>query len=447
MGDVIQKKLTRYSIGLFAICVLFLLGMAVLFLGFRRGSMEERQIRIELNGLLTNLGKNGLQQLPESPFPYTVFGMDETVLWDSTGNYKKGEKVELSTLGGVERYMVPVKMNRQTQVLLIADLSELDAGESQKFVVSLVLWIGTGTCIFFFLLRRICRLMRRDFWEPLKQLQEGTGKILAGNYEQTVFYDYKGQIGQLCHDFEKMRDSLCDSKKREQQMREKERILYASLSHDLKTPLAIIQGYLEEISYDVVTTRAEIREVTGLCLSKIQGIGRLTDDILAHSKTELGQLPIVCQEVYADQYFGKILKEQEADAEAAGYELSYELPPQVLLSLDPDRIAEVMQNLIGNAVKYSGSDLKISISFFMEEAKPRMLVVMVKDNGIGIEAADLPFVFDLFYRGNKARTQDTPGSGLGLHITRYLVEQHGGRIECDSIAGMGTTMSFSLPVI
>lgn len=447
MGDVIRRKLMFYSIGLFAVCVLLLLAMGSLFLAFHDDAMEERQIRIGLNGLLTKLEEGGVKQLSKEPFPYTIFGMDEMVLWDTTGKYREGEKVELDTLGGTKRYVVPVKMNGKTQVLLMADCSDVDTGMHRKLVVSIICLLVTGMLVFLFLLKRVYRMLERDFWEPLKQLQESTRKILAGNYQQTVFYDYKGQIGQLCHDFEKMRDSLSDSKKREQQMKEKERILYASLSHDLKTPLAIIQGYMEEIAYNVVTTGTEIKEVTELCLSKIQGIIRLTDDILAHSKAELGQLSIVHKEVYARQYFGKILQEQEADAEAAGYELFYELPPQVLLSLDPDRIAEVMQNLIGNAVKYRRKDLKISISFFMEETKPRMLIVEVKDNGIGIEAADLPFVFDLFYRGNKARTQDIPGSGLGLHITRYIVEQHGGRIECDSIVGVGTTMSFSLPVL
>lgn len=446
MGDVIRKRLRHHYFALWTACVLFLAVIGSLFFVFREGTVEERQVRIEINGLLVRLEENGIAELPESRYPYTIFGMDGTVLCDTTEKYRQGELVELDTLGGMAKYMVPVQLKKQTQALLILDLSESSQGGSGMLLSAIAVTVVAGMLVFALLLGRAGRMMKRDFWEPLGQLRESTEKILAGDYEQPVVYDYKGEIGHLCHDFEKMRDFLCASRKREQQMKEKERVLYASLSHDLKTPLAIVQGYLEEISYDVVTTEEEIKEAAGLCLSKIQGIGRLTDDILAHSKAELGQLSIIRKEVYADQYFGTLLKEYEKDAKAAGYELSYELPPRVLLALDPDRIAEVLQNLIGNAVKYSGKGLKLEVFFFMEETAKRMLIVVVKDNGNGIEAADLPFVFDLFYRGNKARTQDIPGSGLGLHITKYIVEQHGGHIECDSIAGVGTTMSFSLPV-
>ena len=117
--------------------------------------------------------------------------------------------------------------------------------------------------------------------------------------------------------------------------------------------------------------------------------------------------------------------------------------------IDPDRIAPAGQNIVSNSVKYGGNHLQIEVEFeILEQEKERkILIVSIRDNGKGIEATDLPFVFDLFYRGNKARTQNIPGSGMGLNIAKYIVEKHGGNMECDSIVGLGTTVSFSIPIL
>ena len=162
----------------------------------------------------------------------------------------------------------------------------------------------------------------------------------------------------------------------------------------------------------------------------------------------MNQLQIQRRETYADAFFEELFREYQQEAQALRYQFSYELPPKVLILMDADRIAQVVQNIVGNAVKYGKeNDCKIRVAFEILEQENRILIVSISDNGKGIAAVDLPFIFDLFYRGDKARTQNIPGAGMGLNISKYIVEQHGGTIECDSVVGIGTTISFSLPIM
>jgi signal transduction histidine kinase len=243
-----------------------------------------------------------------------------------------------------------------------------------------------------------------------------------------------------------MREELEESSSRETQLREKIYVMYASISHDLKTPLATMDGYLEGILYDVVQEPKDIKEYVNRILEKSCVLNKMIDDILEHSKAELNQLSIVKQEVYARDYFEHLLGRYQSEVQQRGLRLSYQLPENVIILLDTNRIAEVFENLIGNSIKYGGESVELEVTFDLQLDTEQILLTYIKDNGPGIDEEDLPFIFDMFYRGNRARTQDIPGSGLGLHISKYIIEQHGGRIECDSIIGIGTTMAFSLPL-
>lgn len=117
--------------------------------------------------------------------------------------------------------------------------------------------------------------------------------------------------------------------------------------------------------------------------------------------------------------------------------------PNVLLKVDKKRISEVIYNLVSNSIKYSKESSEISVYF---EVTSNYLKVYVKDTGRGIASSDVPYIFNKFYRGEKSRNQNIPGSGLGLLISKYIVEAHGGFIECTGSLSKGTTMCFSLPI-
>lgn len=453
MGDVIRKKLLCYDVASLLLALLlfvFLFSAAYYNISYQG---DERDIRVKMNQLLVCLQEEQNEamkissEIREADFPYCVFDDGGRVIAATMKGFTVGEKFDLSIIGTNRYYMAPIVRGKEMAGLLLVDSSS----ERQKTLEEL---LGVEIGISLLLLVAIClvryrayRVMKKDIWSPINEIHKSTRSILNGNFEESIRYDYSGEIGTLCHDFEKMRDEIRDGAIREQQSREKERVLYASISHDLKTPLAIITGYLEQILYGVVNTREQILETAEHALTKVKVLNKLTEDILEHSKAQMNQLQMQKREFYADAFFKELLEEYRQEALSQEYQLTYELPPKVLILIDPDRIAQVVQNIVSNAVKYRKDRCEIQVSFEVMEQEKRILVISISDNGTGIEAADIPFVFDLFYRGNKARTQNVPGSGIGLNISKYIVEQHGGTMECDSVVGVGTTISFSIPIL
>lgn len=454
MGDVIRKKIFCYE--MVSILLTLLLCSFLLFAVYYHSNYQgdERDIRVRMNQLLAFWQQEEYEtmEIPadkrQADLPYCIFDQKGSVVISTMKKYLVGEKYDLNIIGTNQYYMVPIVREEKMEGLLL-----VDPADERQAVLEGVMRIEIGISLLLFggiCLTRysIHRIMKKDIWHPIEEIHKSTRSILNGNYGENILYDYRGEIGMLCHDFEKMRDEIYAGAVREQQSREKERVLYASISHDLKTPLAIIIGYMEQILYGVVSSKEQIMETTKHTLVKARVINKLIEDILEHSKAQMNQLQIQKREIYADTYFEELLGEYRQEAKCLNYQFSYELPPKVLILIDTDRIAQVVQNVVGNAVKYGKEkDCKIQVSFEIMEQENRIFVVNISDNGKGIDAADLPFVFDLFYRGNKARTQNVPGSGMGLHISKYIVEQHGGTMECDSVMGMGTTVSFSLPIM
>lgn len=168
----------------------------------------------------------------------------------------------------------------------------------------------------------------------------------------------------------------------------------------------------------------------------------LIDDILEHSKAQLHEFDIQKEECYSRDFLYGIVEEFKKDILKIGLEFKTNEIPNLLINIDQKRIRQVLQNLVGNAMKFTKKG-EVSIQFRYEEEK---LFIAVQDTGVGISATDQSMIFEPFYRGEKARTLNIPGSGLGLSIAKYIVTQHGGRIFCDSVLNKGTTMEFYIPV-
>ncbi len=449
MGNLVHKRLLHNTIILIILLTCFLGILFVINTKYQKVNIDEKKIRVEVNSLLyeleqekTNRNQTSKQK---SSMDYSVFSLDGKVLESTISEFVVGKQMDLHRIGRVDSYLVPIQTNAGTQIVLV-DCSNIEKSlvtnrVAVQMVIPCLLYIFSVIT----LIRRY-RFEKKEILIPIEDLHNSTKSILTGNLKVPVKYDYDGEIGTLCHDFELMREELADSHEREMQSKEKERAMYASISHDLKTPLATITGYIEQILYGVAQTPEEINEYAQRMLTKAVVLNKLIDDILDHAKSQLNQLSIQKHEIYAVDFFEPLLRGYQVDVMQRNYKFSYELPMNVLLDIDSNRITQVMQNLIDNAMKYGCERPVISIQFSLLTVPMQQLIVHIKDNGRGIEAADLPFIFDMFYRGNKARTCDIPGSGLGLNIAKYIIEQHGGQIECDSIAGVGTTMSFSLPV-
>ncbi len=446
MGDIIRRKIAQYTAIIIGILTASLVAVGVLIWEYQKLNIEDGDIRIKVNQLINQLEQSKEDKVTlEFELPYCVLDENGIVQISTLEDYPYGILIDWHTLGGVNRYLVPINKSGGGKWMIFVDCVAYQEHIAKRNLWKLMTIPVSIWGLLLILLWRIRKIEKEDIWMPVKQLHDATKSMLEKKADVEVKYDYTGEIGMLCHDFERMREEVLDSYKRDIQVREKEKVMYASISHDLKTPLASVTGYLEEILFDVAQTQSEIKASANQALNKAVIINKLIDDILEHSKAQLNELSIHKQEVYAKDYFKELLSEYALDAKRKKYTFTYNLPANVLIMIDKERIAEVMQNLINNAEKYAKDTISVEVNFESIMGQEPMLIVSVKDYGRGIEAADLPFIFDMFYRGNKARTSDITGSGLGLNISKYIVEQHNGQMECDSIVGVGTTISFSIP--
>jgi signal transduction histidine kinase len=214
----------------------------------------------------------------------------------------------------------------------------------------------------------------------------------------------------------------------------------ADIAHELRTPLSIILGQIDALDDGVVPASPEsfevLREETGR-------LGRLVEDLRTLSRADAGELTLARRLVRPSQ----LLEQAQAAHQplAAAKEVSIRVrasPDLPEINLDPDRLLQVLGNLLSNALRHAPSGSAIELSAETGEAA---VVLSVQDSGPGIDPTDLPHLFDRFYRADKSRQRETGGSGLGLAIAKAIVELHGGRIWAEAAAGQGTVMSIWLP--
>ncbi|UVI27789.1 sensor histidine kinase [Paenibacillus spongiae] len=236
------------------------------------------------------------------------------------------------------------------------------------------------------------------------------------------------------------------------------RHLMANISHDLRTPITLLQGYLEAMQDGVVKTEEQQQKYIRMMLGKVGGLNRLIGNLFELTKLEAGQLRFEFAEVTLAEWMNQLCEHYELDVRsrgivfACGYIPTHDqegepLPPsRIMLHIDQQRMDQVLANLIYNAIKYTPEKGRIALSFQFEPTSNRA-IVKVEDTGYGIESEHLPFIFDRFYKKDKARNSAEGGSGLGLAIAKEIVEAHSGTIGAESEVGQGTIITFTLPAV
>lgn len=450
-GSGVHRRVKRLLLiaGTFCVLLTVLAEIAVYTAAFSQ--LDEKRMRVDFNTLLQKAETGGLEESVNTAH-CTLFDSDGKVIYSTIPRYTAGESIDLHTLSGLSAlhkekgmlsYVSPVVRGGRLSGQLLVEVNQADYRMPDRgwlFLLPLIFLVGAGVLL---MLAMAQAELNNDLFSPLMLLHDAICRMLRGDLDTRLEYDDAGDIGSLCHDFDAMRDELSASIRRERNLLNNDRLLLACISHDLKTPLAAISGYAEEIRDGIAEDSVHIHELSELMLKKVRLQTKLIDDILEESKAQLGELPIVPEECYARAFFEDVCGDLSLDAAKAGIEFSAEEIPNVMIHIDRKRITQVMQNLVSNCIKYTSCGGKITVHFHTEGKE---LVIGVQDNGSGIAADNLPFIFDRFYRGDAARTQNIPGSGLGLCITKNIVERHGGRIECDSVYGSGTEVCFSLPL-
>ncbi|MCK6204585.1 HAMP domain-containing protein [Bacillus infantis] len=217
----------------------------------------------------------------------------------------------------------------------------------------------------------------------------------------------------------------------------------ANVSHELRTPIAMMQGYSEAIVDDIAGTDEEKKEMASVIYDESLRMGRLVNELLDLARMEAGHIQLTLDRVELKPYISRIARKFQGLSKEKIIKLESEFSiTEDDFVFDPDRIEQVLTNLIDNAIRHTPEDGSVKITVKSEE---KGLMVEVSDSGSGIPEEDLPFVFERFYKADKARTRGRSGTGLGLAIAKNIIDAHKGQISVQSKLQQGTTFSFVIP--
>ena len=306
----------------------------------------------------------------------------------------------------------------------------------EMLVVGIVILMLAGMSLMYWVYSSILR--------PLNKLQTATRQIKDGNLDFTLEAEADDEIGELCQDFEEMRIRLKESAEEKVQYDKDNKELISNISHDLKTPITAIKGYVEGIMDGVASSPEKLDRYIKTIYNKANDMDRLINELTFYSKIDTNKIPYTFSKINVADYFSDCVEEVGLDMEARGIELGFfnYVDSDVVVIADAEQMKKVMNNIIGNSVKYL--DKKKGIINIRIKDVGDFIQVEIEDNGKGIAARDLPNIFDRFYRTDSSRNSAQGGSGIGLSIVRKIVEDHGGRIWATSKEGIGTEIHFVL---
>ncbi len=282
----------------------------------------------------------------------------------------------------------------------------------------------------------------QSMMRPIRRLTEATQRIAEGDLDFTIETDDKDEFGELCGDFEIMRKRLKDSAEDRVRDEEESKELISNISHDLKTPITAIKGYVEGIMDGVADTPEKMERYIKTIYNKANDMDKLIGELTVYSKIDTNRIPYNFAKVNVDEYFSDCVDEISIELEAKNIRLNYfnYVDKNTVIIADVEQMKRVINNIISNSVKYIGNKqgaLNIRINDDND-----FIHVEIEDNGKGIEAKDIPYIFDRFYRTDASRNSNQGGSGIGLSIVKKIIEVHGGKIWATSKPDTGTTMHF-----
>ena len=306
-----------------------------------------------------------------------------------------------------------------------------------EMLVSVIL-IMAMTCSF------LMAWIYRSILTPIETLKKATRNIRDGNLDFEVEIGDDDEIGELCADFEEMRIRLKESTEEKVVFDSQNKELISNISHDLKTPITAVKGYVEGLLDGVADTPEKQKKYLRTIYNKANDMDRLINELTFYSKIDTNRIPYTFNKINVKEYFDDCFEDIGMEMSQQQISLSYDnkVAPDVMVIADAEQIKRVINNIVGNSVKYMDKPDK-SIAIRVMDVGD-FVQVEIEDNGRGIAAKDLPYIFDRFYRTDTSRNSSKGGSGIGLSIVHKVMEDHGGKVWATSREGEGTTMYFVL---
>lgn len=286
-------------------------------------------------------------------------------------------------------------------------------------------------------------LLGQRFTHPLMQLSKGADAFQAGDFEYRIPAASGDEFAAVAETMNQMASQVSAHIKSLEKDAESRRKFLADIAHELRSPVTTMRTMAGALQ-DGVAEEPERRDRAVSALVRTsERMLRLVQDLMELAKLDLNELPLNVKYVDLSELVGSVVHSHEVESKAAGTLLQpFVSTSPIRAKVDPDRITQVLDNILENAVSYAGYGAEVSVAI----EKGKNIKITVADTGKGIRAEDLPYIFDSFYRADTARTPSDSHSGLGLSIARKLVEVHGGTLNISSEEGKGTTVTIELPV-
>ena len=365
------------------------------------------------------------------PVPFTLVDAEGQVLYPR----RRGEQRDELNEREINR-AVPIIVDGSAVGRVIFDLPEFERNAVgtaegiflQRVTTSIILGALGATAVALV----VGILLARTITRPIHELTDATQAIAQGNLGHQVPVHSQDEIGELANSFNRMSADLAQSTQLRRQMT-------ADIAHDLRTPLSVILGYTEALSEGKLPGTAEMYQVM---YQEANHLNHLIDDLRTLSLADAGELSLTRQPMDPRALLERVASAHSSQARAQEIEIVVAAPERLpTVEVDPERLAQVLGNLVGNALRHTQGRGRIVLN---ASAEPDAVTLSVADNGGGIEPSDLPHVFERFYRADQARPTNGE-SGLGLPIAKSIVEAHGGQIAVESTPGLGTTFTIRLP--
>lgn len=388
----------------------------------------------EVNGGWQGLDRTGIgrERLIEGQTrPFTVVDNQRRVVLDGLG-HSFGSRVPRSWLNrgipiqaneqevgrlifaeGIVRRLAPPRSDFADRVNRAIFLAALGAA-----AVSLILGV----------------ILARSLTRPIQELTQATQAVAQGDLTQQLPIRSDDELGKLAASFNQMSADLSQSRDLRRQMT-------ADIAHDLRTPLSLILGHAEALSDGVLPPKAETFDVI---YDEARRLSRLVDDLRLLSLAEAGELSLTLRLVSPQSMLARAIAAHTPAAQQKRIEIKLDVPPNLPeILVDPDRMAQVLDNLLSNGLRYTPENGRIQLT-----ARQTLTAVQIKvqDSGPGLDETELTHLFDRFYRADKSRQRHEGGSGLGLAIAKSIVENHNGRIWAESEPGQGAAFIIKLPL-
>jgi signal transduction histidine kinase len=369
---------------------------------------------------------------------------DEVVFNTGVPTLKPGDSIKREYLGSqnssgvfhgvTEQWIIvgiPINESRDREVILYAPREPII--ETVNQFQRMILLSGLGAVL---LAIGLTWVLSRRMVVPLLSMKEASQVLSKGNFNVKVPVKGKDEIAQLGEAINQLAEDL-------HRLQSSRKEFLSSVSHELRTPLSYVKGYSQALDEGMLKTESDRKKYVKVIRQEANRLSRLVDDLFDLTQMDEGRLRLSKTEITLDEIIRKMVHTTDPQAKAKNITLQYHSESLPAIQGDYDRLAQVIFNLLNNAIHHTPDGGKIVVS---TEVDHDHVKTVVRDTGFGIPEKDLPYVWERFYRVDKSRTRGSGGTGLGLAIVKQIVEGHEGTVNIESKEGVGTKVTVKLPI-